>query len=142
VPQLLTVVEELKNKFGKWKFLGVKLIDFKDYPALLISNTTITYRAHPGFDLHFGVLCPFLQVIIKKDTKKDTVIMEIVLFVQLNLALKKAKSLLAGGNSGDSKSKHFNDQACIEKEFKDVLFYKEEKNPSAATIQENNLIQI
>jgi acyl-homoserine lactone acylase PvdQ len=69
-----------------------------------------------GFDLHFGVLCPFLQVIIKKDTKKDTVTMEIVLFVQLNLALKKAKSLLAGGNSGDSKSKHFNDQACIEKE--------------------------
>jgi hypothetical protein len=49
-------------------FLG--LIDFKDYPALLISNTTITYRAHPGLDLHFGVLCLLLQVIIKRHKKR------------------------------------------------------------------------
>jgi hypothetical protein len=57
VPQLLTV-EELKNKFGKWEISWVKLIDFKDYPALLISNTTITYRAL-GFDLHFGFFACF-----------------------------------------------------------------------------------
>jgi acyl-homoserine lactone acylase PvdQ len=32
--------------------------------------------------------------------------------------------LLAGGNSGDSKSKHFNDQAAMYRKgkFKDVLF--------------------
>jgi acyl-homoserine lactone acylase PvdQ len=44
----------------------------------------------------------------------------------------KAKSLLAGGNSGDLTSKHFNDQAEMYQKarFKDVLFYKEdvEKN--------------
>jgi acyl-homoserine lactone acylase PvdQ len=44
----------------------------------------------------------------------------------------KAKSLLAGGNSGNPKSKHFDDQAEMyqKAQFKEVLFYKEdvEKN--------------
>ena len=40
----------------------------------------------------------------------------------------KAKSLLAGGNSGDPKSKHFTDQAKMYQkgQFKEVLFYKED----------------
>jgi len=44
----------------------------------------------------------------------------------------KAKSILAGGESGDPASPHFNDQAEMyaRGEFKDVLFYKDdiEKN--------------
>jgi len=40
----------------------------------------------------------------------------------------KAKSLLAGGQSGDPQSKHFDDQALMytKGEFKDVYFYKED----------------
>jgi acyl-homoserine-lactone acylase len=40
----------------------------------------------------------------------------------------KAKSLLAGGQSGDPNSKHFNDQGLMytKGQFKDVLFYKED----------------
>ncbi len=40
----------------------------------------------------------------------------------------KAKSLLAGGESGDINSKHFGDQALMytKGQFKDVLFYKED----------------
>ncbi len=40
----------------------------------------------------------------------------------------KAKSLLAGGQSGDPQSKHFADQALMytKGQFKDVLFYKED----------------
>ncbi len=40
----------------------------------------------------------------------------------------RAKSILAGGNSGDPNSKHFNDQAEMysKGEFKDVLFYRED----------------
>jgi acyl-homoserine lactone acylase PvdQ len=40
----------------------------------------------------------------------------------------KAKSLLAGGESGDANSKHFKDQAEMytKGQFKDVLFYKED----------------
>ena len=44
----------------------------------------------------------------------------------------RAKSILAGGNSGDPASKHFMDQAEMyaRGEFKDVLYYKDdiEKN--------------
>jgi acyl-homoserine-lactone acylase len=38
----------------------------------------------------------------------------------------KAKSLLAGGNSSDPNSPHFNDQAEMytKGKFRDVLFYK------------------
>jgi acyl-homoserine-lactone acylase len=45
----------------------------------------------------------------------------------------KAKSLLAGGNSGNPKSKHFMDQAeMYEKgQFKDVLFYKDDVQRNA-----------
>lgn len=40
----------------------------------------------------------------------------------------RAKSILAGGQSGDPRSPHFNDQAAMyaRGEFKDVLFYKED----------------
>ncbi len=40
----------------------------------------------------------------------------------------KAKSLLAGGESGNKESKHFSDQAQMYTKglFKDVLFYKED----------------
>lgn len=40
----------------------------------------------------------------------------------------KAKSLLAGGESGDTNSKHFSDQGLMysKGQFKDVLFYKED----------------
>jgi acyl-homoserine lactone acylase PvdQ len=40
----------------------------------------------------------------------------------------KAKTMLAGGQSGDPNSPHFNDQAqrYADKEFKDAAFYKED----------------
>ena len=40
----------------------------------------------------------------------------------------KAKSVLAGGESGDPTSKHFNDQAEMyaKGQIKDVLFYRED----------------
>ncbi|RZK50028.1 MAG: acylase [Pedobacter sp.] len=45
----------------------------------------------------------------------------------------KAKSVLAGGNSGNPQSPHFNDQAELysKGEFKDVLFYKEDVKAQA-----------
>jgi acyl-homoserine lactone acylase PvdQ len=40
----------------------------------------------------------------------------------------KAKSLLAGGQSGDPSSPHFYDQAqmYVDREFKDVAYYRED----------------
>ncbi len=53
----------------------------------------------------------------------------------------KAKSVLAGGNSGDPASPHFTDQAEMYREgkFKDVLFYREdiEKNAERTYYPEN-----
>jgi acyl-homoserine-lactone acylase len=45
----------------------------------------------------------------------------------------KARSILAGGESGDPASKHFSDQALMytQGQFKDVLFYKEDVNAHA-----------
>jgi acyl-homoserine lactone acylase PvdQ len=45
----------------------------------------------------------------------------------------KAKSLLAGGQSGDPRSPHFFDQGRMytQGEFKDVLFYKEDVEKGA-----------
>jgi acyl-homoserine-lactone acylase len=45
----------------------------------------------------------------------------------------KAKTLLAGGNSGYPKSKHFYDQAEMYQKglFKDVMFYKEDVQNNA-----------
>ncbi|MEG2103411.1 MAG: penicillin acylase family protein, partial [Flavobacterium sp.] len=45
----------------------------------------------------------------------------------------KAKSLLAGGNSGDINSKHFFDQGQMYQngQFKDVLFYKDDVEKNA-----------
>ena len=46
----------------------------------------------------------------------------------------KAKSMLAGGQSGDPESPHFNDQAqrYVDREFKDVPYYKEDVEKRAA----------
>jgi acyl-homoserine-lactone acylase len=40
----------------------------------------------------------------------------------------QAKTLLAGGQSGNPQSPHFNDQAqrYVDREFKDVAFYRED----------------
>ena len=48
----------------------------------------------------------------------------------------KAKSLLAGGNSGNDKSVHFDDQAMMytRGEFKDVLFYREDFKKDAIRV--------
>ena len=47
----------------------------------------------------------------------------------------RAKSILAGGQSGDPASPHFNDQAAMyaRGEFKDVLFYKEDIEEQSRT---------
>ena len=48
----------------------------------------------------------------------------------------KAKSISTGGQSGDPKSPHFDDQALMytEGKFKDVLFYREDIEQDAQKI--------
>ena len=46
----------------------------------------------------------------------------------------KAKTMLAGGQSGDPNSLHFDDQSqrYVDREFKDVAYYKEDVDKRAA----------
>ncbi len=47
----------------------------------------------------------------------------------------RAKTMLAGGQSGDPKSPHFNDQAqrYVDREFKDVAYYREDVEKRATS---------
>ncbi len=134
---LLTVINELKNKFGKWQVpLGdinryqriSSDIDQKyndDQPSIPVGFVSSQWgmlpsyssRYYPGTKKRYGVngnsfICAVEFVRHPADSSGGKKI--------------KAKSLLAGGESGNPSSKHFTDQMEMysKGQFKDVLFYK------------------
>jgi hypothetical protein len=107
----------------------VKLIDFKDYPALLISNTTITLQSSPiGFDLHLGFFACFFTSIIKRHKKRYGYNgNSFVCAVEFGPKIKKQSHCLvevtvAIQNQNTLTIKHH----VSKRKFKDVLFYKED----------------
>jgi acyl-homoserine lactone acylase PvdQ len=88
-----------------------------------MGNTSVLWGCLPAFKSSY-----------QKDTKKRYGYSGNSFICAVEFGPKiKAKSLLAGGNSGDPKSKHFNDQAEMYQkgQFKDVLFYKEDVQKNA-----------
>ncbi len=134
VPQLLTVVEELKNKFGKWEIPWGDINRFQRLSGDInlkyddnLQSTAI------GFGPALWGSLPAFTSNYQKETKKRYGYNGNSFVCAVEFGPKiKAKSLLAGGNSSDPTSKHFNDQVEMYRkgEFKDVWFYKEavEKN--------------
>jgi acyl-homoserine lactone acylase PvdQ len=134
LPQLQEVITELTTQFGTWKMPWGEINRFQRLsgeidnrfddaaPSLPISYTSVLWGALPAFKSAY-----------QKDTKKRYGYSGNSFVCAVEFGDKvKAKSLLAGGNSGNPKSKHFNDQAEMyqKAQFKEVLFYKEdvEKN--------------
>jgi acyl-homoserine-lactone acylase len=134
LPQLQEVITELTSKFGTWKMPWGEINRFQRLsgdidnrfddaaPSLPISYTSVLWGALPAFKSAY-----------QKDTKKRYGYSGNSFVCAVEFGEKvKAKSLLAGGNSGNPKSKHFDDQAEMyqKAQFKEVLFYKEdvEKN--------------
>jgi len=134
LPQLQEVITELTTLFGTWKMPWGEINRFQRLsgeidnrfddaaPSLPISYTSVLWGALPAFKSAY-----------QKDTKKRYGYSGNSFVCAVEFGDKvKAKSLLAGGNSGNPKSKHFNDQAEMyqKAQFKEVLFYKEdvEKN--------------
>ena len=134
LPQLQEVITELTTKFGTWKMPWGEINRFQRLsgdidnrfddaaPSLPISYTSVLWGALPAFKSAY-----------QKDTKKRYGYSGNSFVCAVEFGDKvKAKSLLAGGNSGNPKSKHFDDQAEMyqKAQFKEVLFYKEdvEKN--------------
>lgn len=127
---LLSTINELENKFGRWQIpwgrinrfqrissdIDNKFDDSKPgIPVGFVSSTwgmlpSYTSRPFPGTKKRYGVNGNSFICAVEFGKKI------------------KAKSLLAGGQSGDENSKHFFDQGLMysKGQFKDVLFYKED----------------
>ncbi len=127
---LVTVVNNLKTKFGRWDIAWgtlnryqrisndiVQLYDDSkaSYPVAFASSAwgmlpSYNSNYYPGTEKRYGVSGN-----------------SFVCAVEFGKRIK-AKSLLAGGNSGDPASPHFTDQLEMytKGQFKDVLFYKED----------------
>ncbi len=127
---LLATINELQNKFGRWQLpwgtinrfqrissdIDNKFDDSKpSIPVGFVSSTwgmlpSYTSRYYPGTKKRYGVNGN-----------------SFVCAVEFGKRIK-AKSLLAGGNSGNENSPHFFDQGEMysKGQFKEVLFYKED----------------
>jgi len=127
---LLTTVNDLEKKFGRWQMPWGRINRFQrissaidhqfddskpSIPVGFVSSTwgmlpSYTSRTFPGTVKRYGVNGNSFICAVEFGKKI------------------KAKSLLAGGQSGDENSKHFFDQGLMYSKgiFKDVLFYKED----------------
>jgi len=127
---LLATINDLKNKYGRWQIewgeinrfqrissdIDNKFDDSKpSIPVGLVSSTwgmlpSYTSRSFPGTKKRYGV-------------NGNSFICAVEFGKRI-----KARSLLAGGESGNENSKHFFDQGSMysQGQFKDVLFYKED----------------
>jgi acyl-homoserine lactone acylase PvdQ len=127
---LLATINDLKNKYGRWQIewgeinrfqrissdIDTKFDDDKpSIPVGFVSSTwgmlpSYTSRSLPGTKKRYGVNGNSFICAVEFGKKI------------------KARSLLAGGESGNEKSKHFFDQGMMysQGQFKDVLFYKDD----------------
>ncbi len=130
IPQLQSVLNELKLKWGTWKIAWGEINRFQR------SNGDIDLKyddSKPSLPIPFGPgswgSLPSFKSSYQNDSKKRYGYNGNSFVCAVEFGSKiKAKSLLAGGNSGDPVSKHFADQAEMYQkgEFKEVLFYKED----------------
>ncbi|MCC9071041.1 penicillin acylase family protein [Flavobacterium sp. F-65] len=130
IPQLQSVLKELKSKWGSWKIAWGEVNRFQR------SNGDIDLKyddSKPSLPIAFGPgswgSLPSYKSSYQNDSKKRYGYNGNSFVCAVEFGPKiKAKSLLAGGNSGDPSSKHFADQAEMYQKgaFKKVLFYKED----------------
>ncbi len=136
LPPLLAVIKELKTKFGKWE---IPWGDINRYQR--ISNDIVQkYRDdQPSLPVPFasaswGQLPSYNSRTYTGTNKRygfhgNSFVCAVEFGSQSPADKKlKAKSLLAGGNSGNPLSSHFSDQLEMytKGHFKEVLFYKED----------------
>lgn len=127
---LLTVADELTYKFGTWKTPWGSINRYQrlngwlqplyddNQPSLPVGMAASTYGCLPSY------VSAYFSGSKKRYGYNGN---SFICAVEFGKKVK-AKSLLAGGQSGDPASKHFGDQAEMYTKgiFKDVLFYKED----------------
>ncbi|MCK0178977.1 acylase [Flavobacteriaceae bacterium S0862] len=125
-----TAIEKLAEDFGSWKtpwgeFNRFQRLDGKinqefddSQPSIAVGMASGSWGALASYGTRFG-----------KDTKRQygTSGNSFVAVVEFGDKVK-AKSMLAGGQSGDPNSPHFDDQAqrYADGEFKEVAYYRED----------------
>ena len=127
---LLAVTDELNYKFGTWKTPWGAINRYQrlngwlqplyddNQPSLPVGMAASTYGCLPSY-----VSAYFCGSKKRYGYNGNSFICAVEFGKKI-----KAKSLLAGGQSGNPASKHFGDQAEMYTKgvFKDVLFYKED----------------
>jgi acyl-homoserine-lactone acylase len=130
MPPLLEVIKELKTKFGKWEMPWGEINRYQrissdilqkyqdDAPSLPVGFASSAWGMLPAYNSRY-----YPGTLKRYGVSGNSFICAVEFGKKI-----KAKSLLAGGNSGDPSSKHFTDQLEMytKGKFKDVLFYKED----------------
>ncbi len=130
LPPLLTVVNDLKKKFGKWQMPWGEINRFQRVSGDIQQKYDDAQASIPvGFASALWGMLPSYNSRYYPNTQKRYGVSGNSFICAVEFGPKiKAKSLLAGGESGNPNSKHFNDQLEMytKGKFKDVLFYKED----------------
>ena len=127
---LVAVINELKNKLGSWKIPLGEINRFQRVSGDIDQQYRDDKPSIPvGFVSSQWGMIPSYSSSYYPGTKKRYGVNGNSFICAVEFGKKiKAKSLLAGGESGDPLSRHFNDQMEMyaKGKFKDVLFYKED----------------
>ncbi|MGZ9675688.1 penicillin acylase family protein [Flavobacterium sp. GNP001] len=130
LPQLQAVVADLQSKFNTWQVPWGTINRFQRSSGAIDLTFDDEKESLPiGFGPALWGSLPAYKSSYAKNTIKRYGSNGNSFICAVEFGPKvKAKSLLAGGNSGDANSKHFDDQAEMYQKgvFKDVLFYKED----------------
>lgn len=130
ISPLLTVLNDLKNHWGKWQVPWGEINRFQRISSDIDNKFDDSKPSIPvGFASSTWGMLPSYSSRTFPGTKKRYGVNgnSFICAVEFGKRIK-AKSLLAGGESGDVGSKHFFDQGLMysKGQFKDVLFYKED----------------
>jgi len=127
---LADVIKELQNKFGDWQVSWGSINRYQRISGDIDQKYDDAQPSIPvGFASSVWGMLPSYTARYYAGTKKRYGVNGNSFICAVEFGKKiKARSLLAGGESGDPHSKHFNDQLPMYAKgaFKDVLFYKED----------------
>ena len=132
---LLATVYDIQSRFGRWQTPWGEINRFQRISSDLQNKFDDSKPSYPvGFVSSTWGMLPSYTSLAFPNTKKRYGVHgnSFICAVEFGPRIK-AKSLLAGGNSGDEKSPHFFDQGQMysQGQFKDVLFYKEDVEKQA-----------
>lgn len=127
---LLVIINDLQSKFGRWQMPWGEINRFQRISSDIDNKFDDSKPSIPvGFVSSTWGMLPSYTSRIFPGTKKRYGVNgnSFICAVEFGKRIK-AKSLLAGGQSGNENSKHFFDQGLLYSKgiFKDVLFYKED----------------